>query len=135
MNGAEGVIRAFENLGRELGVEEVTPVSQPRGMGKGTIKIRFRAAYCTADWCDRGFAFTLFLGRHFEIGGRRFITEFSVNAFEESAPRRVGDHSDIDVQIMEQFRLLRLHGLAWLRGDFSREPFIRHQVLPEREEA
>ena len=123
------VLKNFDLLGRELGVE-ITPVRGPEIMGERQIKVRFGSAYCIADWWDRGLLFTLFLGRHYTIAGRRFVSEFEVDAYEESPLRRVADHNDMEGQIKQQFGLLRKHGLPWLRGDFSREPFIRHRVRP-----
>ena len=135
MIAEEIVISHLEALQRGLGIGSTTPVGIHAGMGEGTVKVRFGAAYCTADWWDRGVVFTLFLGRHYEISGCRFITEFAVEALVEAPLGRVVGYENIEDQIRKQFELLHKHGLNWLRGDFSREPFIRHKVLPDREEA
>ena len=91
----------------------------------------FGSAYCVADWWDRGIVFTLFLGRRFEISGRRFISEFPVENLTRSELPRTLNYDSIDNQIQKQFQLLSHHGLSWLKGDFSREPYIRHHVGPD----
>jgi hypothetical protein len=122
----------FVRLATATGVAFTEPVREYEGAGEGSITYKCGVAFCKAQWWEHGCLFVLFLGRHFEVGGRKFVSEFPVAALEK-AEKKPRDFGDVAGQIEVQFRILRAHGCSWLAGDFSQEPFVRHKVLPFRE--
>jgi hypothetical protein len=134
MESEDLVVREFAQLSKELGITFDAPVRDSWGM-EGRLTLSTGLAFCAADWWDRGGVFTLFLGRYFEVEGLPFYSEFPVADLKNDDVRVPYTwKNELEDRIRRQFEILRLRGGSWLKGDFSCEPYIRHKVLPRRNE-